>query len=392
MKAMGGGEKLTLVLAEHLSLRHNVFLFSEDDLDVPSLEQFFGVDLSRVSFSRLNGPGLVSKIIARVCGRNRRTFTPHHFLQLKNLNLDLFINISYASTLPSPSERGIFLCMFPHQTSHRNKIKFRTAAADWFEKRMNGSAVSKSLDSYPLIIAISRYSADWVRRFWGRNSEIVYPPCDDMGPLAAKRKMILHVGRFISDGADGRHHKNQRFLIETFKRLTDLHSAGWELHLVGSVTPDDRSTSFTETLIEAGRGFPVFFHFNAPREEMRTLYQTAAIYWHATGYGSDVEQHPAKQEHFGMSTVEAMSAGAVPVVYSSGGQKEIVTDGVNGFLWNDVEELMSRTRDLANDQVLLCELSSRAVNSSKQFGRTAFAARIDELMSGLNVEPRSEVS
>src|SRR6476620_2364723 len=122
MQAMGGGERLTLVLAEHLSLTHNVFLFSEDDLCIPSLEQCLGGDLSCVSITRLNGPGLVSKIITRAGGSNRRTFTPHHFVQLKNLNLDLFINISYASTLPCPAERGIFMCMFPHQRSNRNEM------------------------------------------------------------------------------------------------------------------------------------------------------------------------------------------------------------------------------------------------------------------------------
>jgi len=387
MQAMGGGERLTLVLAEHLSLTHNVVLFSEDDLDVSSLEQFFGVDLSRVSITRLNGAGLLPKIFTRASGRHRRNFTPHHFVQLKNLNLDLFINISYASTLPCPTKRGIFMCMFPHQTSsNRNETfdrRIRSATAEWFQKRMIGSAVDKSLDSYPMVIAISRYSADWVQRLWGRNSEIVYPPCDDMGPPAPKRNMILHVGRFITDGADGRHHKNQRLLIETFKGMTELHSAGWELHLVGSVTPDDGTTSFTERLIEAARGFPVFLHFDAPRQQMRELYQGTAIYWHATGYGSDVQQQPAKQEHFGISTVEAMSAGAVPVVYSSGGQKEIVTDGVDGFLWNDVERLMSMTRELATDLVLRGELSNRAVDTSRQFGRRAFAARIDEVMAVL---------
>jgi hypothetical protein len=141
MQAMGGGERLTLVLAEHLSLTHNVFLFSEDELDLLSLEQFFDVDLSRVGITRLKGPGLFSKMIARAGGRNRRTFTPHHFVQLKNLTLDLFINISYASTLPCPTKRGIFLCMFPHQTSSNpNEIftrRIRSAAAEWFEKRLN---------------------------------------------------------------------------------------------------------------------------------------------------------------------------------------------------------------------------------------------------------------
>jgi len=381
MEAMGGGEKLTLALAEHLSLKHNVLLFSDQDLDVPSLEKFFGVDLSRIVVKRLDSP---DSLIANVLGRNRRTHTPHHFLQLKDLNLDLFINSSYGSRLECPAERGIFLCMFPHQNAQEIEPvarRIKTVTVNWIGKHLDGSADGNTLDSYPIVIAISRYSAEWVRRLWGRNSELVYPPCDDMGPPATKRNMILHVGRFIAEGTDGRHTKNQKFLIETFKRLTDLHDAGWELRFAGSVSTGADSTDLVKTLKEGSHGFPITFHFNAPRSQLRQLYQTAAIYWHATGYGFDEDQHPGKQEHFGITTVEAMSAGVVPIVYGSGGQKEIVTEGVNGFLWSDVDQLTRRTREVATDQMLSGGLSTRAMESSKQFGRRAFTARLDELIT-----------
>lgn len=46
MPAMGGGEKLTLVLAKHLRLTNNVSLFCAEPLDKAKLEDFFGVDLS----------------------------------------------------------------------------------------------------------------------------------------------------------------------------------------------------------------------------------------------------------------------------------------------------------------------------------------------------------
>jgi len=36
-------------------------------------------------------------------------------------------------------------------------------------------------------------------------------------------------------------------------------------------------------------------------------------------------------EHFGITTVEAMAAGCVPLVYDSGGQAEIVSSGYNGY-------------------------------------------------------------
>ena len=116
---------------------------------------------------------------------------------------------------------------------------------------------------------------------------------------------------------------------------------------------------------------------------MRDLYRRAAIYWHATGYGFPADDYPARQEHFGITTVEAMSAGAVPVVNGSGGQKEIVTHGVDGLCWDEPTELLSQTRRLVNDADLRGRLSRQAVLSSKRFGREAFNASVDGLVGRL---------
>jgi glycosyltransferase involved in cell wall biosynthesis len=357
MRAMGGGEKLTLVLAEHLSLAHNVFLFSAEPLDVSALERFFDVDLSRIKVICLKSPGSLSRVLARLNGDNGQSVSLNHERQLRAHELDLFINNSYASGLRCPTTRGIFMCMFPH---------------------MAPQVVSSS---YSTIVAISRYAADWVWKRWDRHSEVLYPPCDDMGPPSAKEKIILHVGRFIADSVeDERHHKRQDLLLETFKRMTDLHQQGWELHFTGSLSTDGKSRTFADSLRRAAEGLPVFFHLNSARNELRELYRRAAIYWHATGYGVNADKYPSTQEHFGISTVEAMSAGAVPVVYATGGQKEIVTDGVDGYWWTDIARLTNQTRELANDDELRSELGQQAVLSSKRFSRETFAANIDRLI------------
>lgn len=355
MQAMGGGEKLTLVLAEHLSLQHNVSLFCGEPVDVSFLEEFFDVELRRVNVVTLNRAGPLPKLVARLRGNSAAAMFQHDYEQLRQLRLDLFINNSYGTGLVCPAERGILMCMFPHAEAAGNVI-----------------------ESYETIVAISEYSAEWVWRRWKRTSEIVYPPCDDMGPAETKQKIILHVGRFIADSdQDERHHKGQALLLATFKPMSHLHRAGWELHLTGSVGSD---RSFADSLVREANGFPVVFHFNSSREQLRDLYRKAAIYWHATGYGVDVNQYPGKQEHFGISTVEAMSAGVVPVVYASGGQTEIVTDGDNGFWWNAVDELANKTQALASDDDLRRRLAQRAVLSSKRFSQKAFVLRMDQLI------------
>jgi glycosyltransferase involved in cell wall biosynthesis len=357
MSAMGGGEKLTLVAAEHLSRANNVTLFCAEPLDKARLESFFGVDLSRLEIHPLAGPGRIPRLVGKLRGDSASSLSQHHYEQLRKLDLDVFINNSYGSELRCPAARGFFMCMFPHAT-----IKPDRAV----------------IDSYSTVVAISQYSAEWVRRRWQREAEVIYPPCDDMGPATEKAKTILHVGRFLADSdEDERHHKSQGVLLETFKTMTDLHRAGWALYFAGSRSSD---TTFADLLVRKAQGFPVFFDFNLPREELRDLYREAAIYWHATGYGFETKTHPGKQEHFGITTVEAMSAGAVPVVYASGGQTEIVTDEVDGFYWNELDQLAARTRDLANDDELRRRLGEQATIASRRFNRKIFAAAIDRLI------------
>lgn len=389
MRTRGGGEKLTLALAEHLSLRHNVWLFHAEPLDVTSLEQYFDVDLSRVKITPLEDPRPLLKSFAKVRGRRAPGFSIHHYLQLRKLKLDIFINNSYASGLACPAPRGMVMCMFPYspappKAAGRLPHRLKDSLVDWLEKRVTGFDVREVTDSYSTVVAISHYSAEWVRKMWGRRAEVIYPPCDDMGPPAAKENVILHVGRFVADNGEAeRHHKGQGVLLEAFKGLTELHRRGWELHFTGSVGDDEESVKFARALVQSAEGFPVAFHFNAGLEDLRGLYRRAAVYWHATGYGFPAEAYPARQEHFGITTVEAMSAGAVPVVYGSGGQKEIVKHGVDGLCWNDAADLAAYTLMLADDGDMRERLGRQAVASSRRFGREAFAASLDRLVEQL---------
>ena len=386
LHAMGGGEKLTLVLAEHLSAQHNLSLFHTDAQNVAPLEQFFQVDLSRVNMSRLAPLGTGMRVMAKVRGPRAPAFSLHHYLQLKQQKLDLFINLNYMSGLACPTARGILVCMFPplpraESNGHSGPRRMKDALVDRLERQVTRCPATGAIDSYSRIMAISEYSGGWVEKICGRRPAVVYPPCDDMGADSAKSNMILHVGRFVADnGERERHHKGQNTLLKTFKGMTELHRMGWQLHFAGSAGDGD-STKFAARLVDSAKGFPVTFHLNATREAIRDLYRSAAIYWHATGFGFDEEEYPARQEHFGISTVEAMSAGAVPVVHSSGGQREIVNHNLDGLWWNDIAGLKNQTMMLVNDRELRKRLSARAVVASERFRRKAFGERVDALIN-----------
>jgi O-antigen biosynthesis protein len=195
------------------------------------------------------------------------------------------------------------------------------------------------------------------------------------------------VGRFFHD-VPGVHHKRQEVLLETFRRMVDTGMADWELHLVGNVDPDSPNQDFVEQLKRAGESYPIRISTRLPLDALRGEYQAASIYWHATGYGCDHQHEPSKQEHFGMSIVEAMSAGAVPLVYNGGGPREIVESGINRFLWSDPDELVAQTRRLLDDSVLRETMAARAVTDSRRFGVQEFLDRMDAVIAKLATASR----
>jgi glycosyltransferase involved in cell wall biosynthesis len=253
---------------------------------------------------------------------------------------------------------------------------------DRVERRLMGCRAADFLVSYSVVTANSCFTAEWVQKMWGRRSEIIYSACDSMGPVAEKEKIILNVGRFIVSN-EGTLYKRQDVLLDAFLQLSDIQRDGWQLHFVGSVARDARSMALIARLEEAADGRPVFFHFDADLDTLRDLYRRAPLYWHATGYGFPAHEHPTLQEHFGITTVEAMSAGAVPVAINSGGQREIITHAVDGFLWDKPSALTAQTARLIEDPRLLRRLSRQAASSSNRFSRSAFNARMDAIIEQL---------
>ena len=238
------------------------------------------------------------------------------------------------------------------------------------------------LDSYDTVVSNSEYTRTWVRRWWGVDSEVLNPPVT-LQPRLPKEQIILNVGRFFA--AEHGHSKKQLELVGGFRLLRGRGLEGWELHLVGGCSEVDRP--YLDEVRAAAEGLPVVIHEGAPGSELRDLYGRASIYWHASGLGEDDERHPDRFEHFGITTVEAMSAGAVPVVIGRAGQLEVLEHGVSGYHWESLSGLAYYTQLLTDDAVLRSAMSSAAEERARRYGTEAFAGRLEGIVEGLLSEP-----
>ncbi len=247
----------------------------------------------------------------------------------------------------------------------------------------HAGAVHDFLDSYDAVVANSAYTARWIGRLWNRDATVIAPPVRPRAP-GEKQRVILSVGRFFPNVSG--HSKKQLELVEAFRIACARGLTGWELHLAGGCSDAERG--YVETVRQAAVGLPVRFHVNARGKDLAELFAGAALFWHGAGLGEDPERHPDRFEHFGISVVEAMSAGAVPLVYAHGGPAAIIDGADCGAVYATIDELAARTIALTDDAAEVRRRAANAIRRADEFTFDSFAERVETLVDGLEATPR----
>ncbi len=235
-----------------------------------------------------------------------------------------------------------------------------------------------AIGTYDLLLANSHFTQRWIARRFGRASELLYPPVQvgQFGP-GSKKPQIISVGRFFVEG----HSKKQLDMIHAFRRLCDAGLSGWQYCLVGGTHHDPESVRYLEDCREAAVGYPVTLHPNASLDELASLYAESSLYWNATGYGEDPDVDPDRFEHFGMTTVEAMASGCVPLSYARAGQPEVIEDGWSGILWETLDDMAKGTLALIDRPTRRARMAAAAIERSQRFTYPQFSSTFQRLLA-----------
>jgi glycosyltransferase involved in cell wall biosynthesis len=403
LQTMGGGEKYCGALAQCLADTHDVQFVTHEPADLAEVGNRLGLDLTNTSLRYVP---------------DRADFRS---IADASAEYDLFVNASHLDYFAPRARRNWLVVYFPSPSigqaralggynrakrvllgavaralgkTARNQLR-RLAFANLnassdqtivghlalgaFRLAAGGPHQRDVLDAYERIVTISAFSQGWIERYWQRPSAVLYPPVDVASfPVGDKRKSILGVGRFFAGG----HNKKHLELIEAFGRTRTV-LADWELHLAGGFASTVTSAAYlAEVKRRAGGDRRIHLHVNCGYDVLRDLYAQSRFFWHATGLGENETEHPERFEHFGLTTVEAMAAGCVPIVLRAGGQTEIIRPGLDGVLWSSLDELVFETISLAGDCTRTERLSRAAREGAQRFGMMAFRERLDELVDG----------
>jgi len=350
LDALSGGERYMLGIAKCLLQKHEVFVFwdQKDEKTIKDQALYkLGIDIEKAVF--------VSNIFSKEVPLISRLKSSRFY--------DLIIFLSNGS-LPF-----VLTNLYIH-------FQFPTV---W----VKGSLINGfKLKKISAVFCNSFFTKKYIDKEFGIKSRVLYPPANinikyQISNIKNKENLILTVGRF-GRLPEGNHFKKQDVMISAFKQMIDKGLSSWEFILVISYREKD-----IEEVKELGRlakGYPVKIFENLTMREISKFYKKAKIYWHAAGFGEDLEKHPERVEHFGISTVEAMGAGAVPVVINAGGQKEIVEDRKNGFLWDTIDDLTMFTTRLINNKKLLIKMSEAAIKRSKVFAGDRFCRELNSIL------------
>ena len=197
------------------------------------------------------------------------------------------------------------------------------------------------LNRNEMVVANSEFSAAAIKSNYSTSKnkiDLIYPPINIESPVNKNQKSIKNVvsiARFAPD-------KRQLEQIEIAEHLNDF-----TFHIVGFVKENDRYFENCKNAVEEKNLANVKLYPNIRFEEMQSILNDAMFFI-----------HNLRNEPFGITTVQAIAKGCIPIVHNSGGQKEIVNN--ENLRYNSVEEAVQ----------ILKEFVSKELDELKQIRKT----------------------
>lgn len=287
---------------------------------------------------------------------------------------DLYIN-SNNSLLFAPSKvKTVAYIHFPREARIASKYKslvfpdgalvsetnifFRT-----YRKTLNNLHSFRSYSGNNKVITNSECTKNFFKEAYPEihSNEIlvIYPPvatdfwkCNNTN----RQQVVTTLGRFSED-------KRQLEQIQIAESLPEL-----QFNIIGFVSDTSRQDYYQtcERYVAKKQITNVTLYPNLTSKEIKIKLQQSKFFL-----------HNLRNEPFGISTVEAIAAGCIPLVHNSGGQKEIVP--FEQLLFEDKNEAVKKLTNLQNQN--LGSISRKLQNIVSQYDASIFRKKMKRILT-----------
>lgn len=364
----GGAEKLCLTVIEALRMEgHKVTLITVEKTDWNLLAHNFGrvtkpdaeSYLTKLKFSRrlsslpIAFPYFIAHVFQLLLNKSKRK----HKILINTFG-DVVNSCADITYIHFPLKGALEFSQVPAFTSNST---WRAVAPVY------GSTLS-CLERIPSreLLTNSRFMQNIIEKVLSRKPLVVYPPVDvkDLASQYFRRQKIGNIVVTISSYTPKRRLEQIPYIAK--------HSKSAKFIIMGKA--DDYSLLTLRRLRELAKKLNVenrvMLQTNVPRDIFLQTLSKAKAYLHVMPY-----------DHFGISVVEAMAAGCVPVVHRSGGPWLDILDaqqGKYGFSYTSIEAAANAIDTIVNEENLRREIVCKALNRAKRFDRSVFMEKIVE--------------
>jgi glycosyltransferase involved in cell wall biosynthesis len=209
-----------------------------------------------------------------------------------------------------------------------------------------------------IAMACSRFSAKQVKDVVGHDVTVLYPPVSDYFKSSdvdanSRSDIVVTVSRFAEEKR-----------LEMVPKIAKLSPESYSFLIAGACRSPEALFSVQDCIRKLGVERRVRLLPNISRQELRDILRKSKVYLHAS-----------QNEPFGVSIVEAMSSGCIPVVPNCGGPTEFVPKELR---YEGLEDAASLVKSSMAEWSP--EKAEEFIEASERFSEERFCKEFIEIM------------
>lgn len=348
----GGGEFVAVAIANTLAENgYDVKLFTTKPVDSKAIHGFFGETL-HPKISAVTQP--TSLNIKGIMGFYQTIFRSYIAKSKTATFIDPYSNCVFPWT-------NVSYIHFPtlNRYAYRPAFPYLLSPHHTEVGALPQVIMEKNLANYDdkLILANSHYTAKEIEAFSRKRVEVLYPPFTSSiqnVQTQQKQDLVVTTSRF-----------EQNKKLEIIPKIAQKTSNNIQFAIIGRLYDKATLGRLQIEVEKLGLTDRVKFYPDLPVEQKLQMLGNAKVYLH-TMVG----------EHFGISIVEAMASGCIPISHNSGGMVEFVP-AQNRY--ETVEQAAEKIEAAISDWSEEKTLEPKAI--AEQFSIKHFSSRFMELFS-----------